>query len=94
MRVRWTEVAASDLEAIRDYLSIKRPSEAVPTIRRIYNECLALREYSLTGRPGAIPGTRERYVYPLPYLIVYRVFGDAVEVLRIWHTSQNRRSRD
>lgn len=34
--------------------------------------------------------TREVVFTPLPYIAVYRVKGDAIEVLRIYHGAQKR----
>ena len=37
------------------------------------------------GRAGRVPTTRELVVSPTPYLIVYRVRSETVEILRIFH---------
>jgi toxin ParE1/3/4 len=42
------------------------------------------------GRPGREEGTRELLFPPLPYIAVYRVNKDAIEVLRIYHPAQDR----
>ena len=41
------------------------------------------------GRIGLRPGTRE-LTSAWPYIIVYRITGEAVQVLRIWHGAQDR----
>ena len=41
------------------------------------------------GRPGLVPNTRE-LVALWPYVIVYRVTPDGVQVARIWHGAQDR----
>jgi plasmid stabilization system protein ParE len=41
------------------------------------------------GRQGHVQGTREWPVSQTPYLIVYRVKNDAVEILRVWHGRRN-----
>ena len=43
------------------------------------------------GKPGLAPGTRELAAI-WPYVIVYRVAAEGVEILRIWHGAQDRRS--
>ena len=40
-------------------------------------------------RPGSPVGTRELMSVP-PYVIVYRMSGDAVSMIRIWHSAQDR----
>jgi toxin ParE1/3/4 len=42
------------------------------------------------GRPGRAPGTREIAVRP--YVIVYRVTPSVVQIVRIWHRAQSRRT--
>ncbi|MGY3929215.1 type II toxin-antitoxin system RelE/ParE family toxin [Aeromonas simiae] len=38
------------------------------------------------GRPGRVPGTRELVVQPYPFLIPYRVKGEEIHILRVFHT--------
>jgi plasmid stabilization system protein ParE len=42
------------------------------------------------GRPGREDKTRELITAPLPYIVVYRVKSDSVEILHIHHGAQNR----
>ena len=93
MRVRWTPVAASDLEDIRDYVELRFPAFARSTVKTIYSDIQSLRRFPMRGRVGEIDGTRECLLAPLPYVVVYRVTDAAVEILRIWHTSQDRRPK-
>lgn len=88
-RIRWSEAAADDLDAINGYLRQHHPSYRQPTVRRLYVAARALTKYPHRGRPGRKEGTREMFVLPLPYLIVYAVQTDFVHILRIIHTSQD-----
>jgi plasmid stabilization system protein ParE len=40
------------------------------------------------GRPGRVHGTRELVVSKTRYIVPYRVRGDTVEILRVFHTSR------
>lgn len=40
------------------------------------------------GRAGRIPGTRELILGDLPFIIVYRLMRDELQILRLLHTSQ------
>lgn len=91
MRIRWTPPAASDLQGISDYLKEHQPHYRQPTMRRLYEKIRSLKETPYIGRPGRIEGTREMFFSPTPYVAVYRVQGETVEIWRIWHTSQNRK---
>ena len=42
------------------------------------------------GRLGREGGTRELVIANLPYIVAYRITGDAVEVLHIYHGAQDR----
>jgi toxin ParE1/3/4 len=89
MRIRWTEPATRDLIQISDYLE-KHASSAVA--RRIalsiYERVGALAQFPEQGRTGRKSGTRELVLSGLPYLAVYRLNGDAIEILRILHGAQ------
>ena len=43
------------------------------------------------GRPGHRSGTRELLLSPLPYIVVYRVKDETVEILHIYHGAQDWR---
>ena len=90
MRIRWTIAAATDMERISDYLREYYPHYRQPTLRKLYDTIRALKEWPERGRPGAEPGTGELVFSPLPYITVYRVREDAVEILRIYHAAQMR----
>ena len=90
MRIRWTEPAARDLTHICDYI---RDHDAPGTARRvaltIYESVRSLARYPHRGRPGRRQDTRELVLPPLPFLAVYRIRGDVIEILRILHGAQN-----
>lgn len=90
MRIRWTPPAAEDLKAISDYLKDHNPHYRQPTMRKIYERIRALKDAPYPGRPGTIEGTREIFFPPLPYVAVYRVQEQTIEIWRIYHTAQNR----
>ena len=90
MRIRWTPAAASDLERISGYLRDHHPQYQRPTIRKLYESILELKDFPYRGRVGREEGTRELLFLPLPYIAVYRVKGDDIEVLRIYHAAQER----
>jgi len=91
MRVRWTVPAAEDLESIRTYLDKHYPQFAEPTVRTIYQRIRSLKAAPYRGRPGHRSGTRELPLSPLPYIVVYAVKPDAIEVLHIYHGAQDWR---
>jgi addiction module RelE/StbE family toxin len=88
MELRWTEDAANDLERITDYLFEHAPARAADLVREIYNAPAALVSLPYRGRPGKKEGTRELVLTPLPYIVVYRIAGDAIQIVRILHGAQ------
>jgi plasmid stabilization system protein ParE len=90
MRVLLTKTALADLSAIRTYIGRENPAAASRVAIQLVAACDRLEFLPERGRPGLVPGTRELTVI-WPYIIVYRVTSEAVEVLNIWHGARARR---
>ena len=90
MRIRWTPAAAADLQNLSDYLKDHHPHYQQPTMRKVYAAVQSLKEWPHRGHAGREEGTRELLFPPLPYIAVYRVKGQSIEVLRIYHGAQER----
>jgi toxin ParE1/3/4 len=90
MRIRWTPAAVADLEHIGNYLKDLHSHYRQPTIRKLYETIRSLKESPHRGRAGREEGTRELLFPPLPYIAVYRVKENSIEVLRIYHAAQDR----
>ena len=88
MQLRWTEEAATDLEHIADHLFEHAPERATEFVREIYNSPSALLMFPSRGRSGRKKGTREFVLSPLPYIVVYRISGDIIHIVRILHGAQ------
>jgi toxin ParE1/3/4 len=91
MRIRWTVPAADDLERIKTYLQQNYPQFVESTVRTIYQRIRSLKAAPYRGRPGHRSGTRELPLTPLPYVVVYSVKPEAVEILHIYHGAQDWR---
>jgi toxin ParE1/3/4 len=90
MRIRWTPAAAADLQHISDYLKQYHARYRQPTLRKLYDTIRDLKNWPGRGRPGSEEGTREILFPPLPYVAVYRVTAQTIEVLRVYHAAQDR----
>lgn len=88
MRVRWSPDAAEDLASIYRYQKAAWPARAQTTVTALYSAIMSLPGAPHKGRPGRNPGTRELVISPMPYLIVYRVEREAIQIVRIRHASQ------
>jgi plasmid stabilization system protein ParE len=90
MRIRWTPAVAADLQHISDHLRDHHPHYREATVRKVYASIQSLKEWPHRGRAGREEGTRELLFQPLPYVVVYRVKEQSIEVLRIYHGAQDR----
>jgi toxin ParE1/3/4 len=88
MQVRWQDNAITDLIQIRRFITIDNPSAAARVADRLRNTVIELANQPGSGRPGRVPGTREKVLVDVPYIIAYRVEANSVVILRILHTSR------
>jgi toxin ParE1/3/4 len=89
MEISWSGPASSDLERIYWRIRESNPEAAHDVILAIYQGCSALAAFPDRGRKGRIAGWRELVFTSLPYIAVYRVNGQDVEIARIYHTAQD-----
>ena len=90
VQVTWTPPSQTDLAEIRAYISEADPHAANKMIVRVVFAGNALEELPNRGRPTALADVRELVVSDTPYLLVYRVHQDIVQILRVWHGAQDR----
>jgi toxin ParE1/3/4 len=90
MRLRWTTPAADDLYNLVGHIQQDNPDAATEVAQTLYDGCDSLRRFPYIGRKGRIPGQRELVFAGLPYIVVYRVKDQVVELLRIYHGAQDR----
>jgi toxin ParE1/3/4 len=88
MRVRWLRTANRNLNAATEYVAGENPEAARTMYAYIRSRVAALAERSEMGRPGRVLGTRELVIERYPYIIPYRIRGNEVQILRVFHTSQ------
>ena len=89
MEVRWSPEAADDLERIGRRIQQDNPPAARYIVLTLYRGISDLRSFPNRGRSGGIEGRRELVFPSLPYLAVYRLRNESVEVVRIYHEAQD-----
>jgi toxin ParE1/3/4 len=90
MEVRWSIPAAEDLEHICEWIGSDTPDAACRVARTIYDECGRLKDFPHLRRPSRrMAGRRELTFAPLPYIAVYQITANAIEVSRIFHGAQD-----
>lgn len=88
LEIVWSLLARARLAEIRAYVALDKPEAAERLATRIVAVVEALRSHPHLGRAGAEPGTRELIIGGTPYSILYRVRGNRVVILTIWHSAQ------
>jgi len=88
MRVRWLNKALRNLDDEAAYVAVEDPAAARLVVERVLRAVSMLVDQPGLGRPGRVPGTRELVVLRTRYVVPYRVRGESVEILRVFHTSR------
>ena len=87
MEIRWSPLAAEDMERIFQRIAKDNPTAARGVVKAIYDGCAALKDFPHRGRPGRINGRRELVF--TPYIVVYQAKEHSVEISRIYHGAQD-----
>lgn len=88
MRVKWLRTALRNLDAEAAFIAEDDPAAARVVVEHVLEAVAMLAEQPGLGRPGRVLHTRELVVLHTRYIVPYRVRGDAVEVMRVFHTSR------
>ena len=89
MKTNWSVQAARDADEIWNFIAADNPDAADSTVARFHAALLTLTEQPRLGRRGRTGGTREFVVSGTPYLLVYEVTKDAIEVRRVIHGARD-----
>ncbi|MBN8534724.1 MAG: type II toxin-antitoxin system RelE/ParE family toxin [Rhizobiales bacterium] len=89
MKIVWTSRAVGELIAIADYITIHNPAAAIATRDRIKGAVQRLSDFAQSGRPGRVAETRELIVPGTRFVVVYRVRGEHVQILAIFHAARD-----
>jgi toxin ParE1/3/4 len=85
VRLRWTQPALRDLEDIGDFIARDSAVAAAKMVATILDAAEALATRPHLGRAGRIAGTRELVVAQTPFIVPYRVVGDDIQILAVFH---------
>jgi toxin ParE1/3/4 len=94
MRIVWLSFAQRDLLSISAYYeSAANKDVANRVLQRIIRSASSLIDNPYLGHHSdSTDGVHELQVARLPYLLPYRVADDRIEILRVFHESQDRSS--
>lgn len=88
MQIRWLDDALADLTQIHRYIAADDPTAAGRVVARVQASVRLPALTSHRSRPGRWPGTRELVVPGTRDLVPYRVIGDLVEILCVFHSAR------
>ena len=84
----WLRKALRNLDEEASYIARDDVKAARLVVERVVGAVAILADQPGLGRPGRVPGTRELVVKKTRYVVPYRVRGETVEILRVFHTSR------
>jgi toxin ParE1/3/4 len=88
----WSPEAINDLVALRAYIEQDDPAAAQRVALHIVQSIETLLPSTPEmGRPGRVPGTRELMIPKTPFIVPYRLVGNTVQILRIFHSARRWR---
>lgn len=89
MRVKWTRRALREQDAAFEWIVTENPRAAAEVIDRLWAATRHLSEQPGIGRPGRVDGTRELVVGRTPYIVVYRIGPEQIEILAVLHHARD-----
>jgi toxin ParE1/3/4 len=92
MQLRWALRARRDLLEMADHYGEIDPDLSDLMLRRAQTAPLFLTEHPFAGPPIDDTSLRKWWIRGTPYLLLYRVTRDAVEVARVVHHATNWRA--
>lgn len=87
--IRWTSLARDDLVAIDTYWWTNNSMRADEILARIKASAEFLQSLPNAGPPLDDYPARKWSVRQTPYLLIYRIVGDEIEILRVHHGNEN-----
>ena len=85
----WTPQALSDVADVTEWIRANDPQAANRLRDRVLLfVSMTLPAQPMIGRPGRVANTRE-FVVHASYILVYRVEGDALDILAFRHTARS-----
>ena len=88
MQIVWLPRAVENLEEIRSYIAEERPASAEKVAQQIKQTVSLLEDHPQLGKPSLPDGFRELQVAGLPFVIPYKVIGDKLVIVRVFHNKQ------
>jgi toxin ParE1/3/4 len=87
-KIRWSPDAADDFIRIIEHIRKDNDAAAQRLAQTALQQIEGLKQFPQLGRPGRVSGTRELPLSPLPFIVVYRLKEEWIEIARVLHGAQ------
>lgn len=88
MKLVWLPRAIADRDAQLDYIARDNPRASIEQGDRIETQISQLIEHPEMGRAGRKQGTRELVISRTSLIVIYRIKGRRIELVRVLHGAQ------
>lgn len=89
MKVRWTRQALQDLKHLHEFISEENPQAAGAMVSRIHEAATErLAKHPRMGKEGRVSGTRELVLVGTPYILVYLLQKNEIQIVAVLHSSR------
>jgi len=88
LQVKWLYMALLDLDDVEAYIAQTSSQAAEKVVLKILRTVSLLQDQPGLGRAGRVPGTKELIIPETRYIVPYRVKGELLQILRVYHTSR------
>lgn len=92
-RIVWLPTASRDIRRLRRFLEVNSPSAAKRAVLKMLTGAEILAEHPEAGGPLNDGTGRRELVLPFgagAYVLRYRIEDQAVYIIRVWHSKENR----
>lgn len=88
MKIVWLTEAEDHRDAAIEYIALDSLSAALNQLDEIAAQTSRFAEHPMLGRSGRVDGTRELVMNRTPFLVIYRLHAENVQILEFLHGSQ------
>ena len=85
MKLKWTRLSFQDMQNLYEYIADDNLRAAKKIISRIREAADKLKIYPHMGKAGRVSNTRELVIAATPYIIVYIIDGENIQIVSVIH---------
>lgn len=90
MRIVFLKSARLDVAWFREYYAVKFPAGQSNAVVHLQEAKVLLKTYPNIGHPSDTESLRELQVLKTPFMLVYRIRADEIQIVRLWDQRAER----